>query len=122
MFRAIRGKETVGWAVLRLSDHDGILTGFIVDFLCRPRDTYPLLARCLETLADRGAMRVHCLHSGAAGKVAMIALGFLPRPSGWPLMIRAPRDMTIVADPSAWFITAGDADVDRPREGTVFAH
>jgi hypothetical protein len=125
LFRVRRGQETIGWMVLRIGTHDGLRTGFIVDFLCAPYDTYTVLSQAVSLLSEHGAARVHCVHTAGANRLPLFALGFVPRPSGWPLMIRAElkgSEREVLADQNAWFVTAGDADIDRPREGTVFAH
>jgi hypothetical protein len=65
------------------------------------------------------------LHNNPAASRAFTTLGFVRRQSNWPLMLRAcnlsAEQLALVGDQRNWFITAGDSDADRPREGTVFA-
>jgi hypothetical protein len=119
------GQTPVGYAVLRVGEHNGLRAGYVVDFLCPPRWTYALLARCLQIFRRQRVEVVYCLHLNPATKGAFSALGFVRRSSGWPLMIHArdlsPQAVALLRDPRNWFLTAGDSDADRPREGTIFA-
>ena len=116
-----RGGETLGYAVLRLGDHQGARTGFVVDFLC-PRALLPaLLARAVELFRAEGATIARCLHLGPHAARAFLPLGFFKRSSGWPFMVRttdaAAEVAALMEDPAQWFLTAADSNVDRPRDG-----
>jgi GNAT superfamily N-acetyltransferase len=124
-FLFMRGDEPVGYAVLRIGEHHGLRAGFLVDFLCPPRWTYALVARCLRFFRRQRVQIVYCLHHNPVAGAAFTALGFVRRPSMWPLMVHGrnlpPDAQALLRDGRNWFITAGDSDADRPREGTVFA-
>jgi hypothetical protein len=127
LFYFSRRGIAVGYTVLRDSQHHGLPAGYIVDFLCSPGWTYSLLAHCLRFFHQKQVKVVACLHHNPdpVARAAFAALGFLRRDSSWPLMLRA-RDLAadslaLAADQRNWFITAGDSDLDRPREGTVYA-
>lgn len=115
----------VGYAVLRVGEQHGLPAGYLVDFLCPPWWTYPLVARCLAFCKQQGVKTVYCLHNNPVASRAFTALGFLRRDSSWPLMFRAqnlpPDALALARDQRNWFTTAGDSDGDRPKEGTVFA-
>ncbi len=116
--------ELVGYAVLRL-DRDGApLIGHVVDWLATPDWAWFVLARCITLLKRWGAAIAYCLNLGPTGASALRQLGFIERDSGWPLMFRAkelPYEvMALLCRRDSWFITAGDSDVDRPREHTIY--
>ncbi|HEX3593716.1 MAG TPA: hypothetical protein VHU80_01405, partial [Polyangiaceae bacterium] len=125
LFYFNRGGRTVGYAVLRTGEHHGSPAGYIVDFFCEPRWTYSILGLCVQHFAREGLASVYCLHSSPVGVAALIALGFIPRSSGWPFVAnvrRLPAEASAVAaDPRNWFITAGDGDVDRPDRARTTA-
>jgi hypothetical protein len=72
-----------------------------------------------------GAFAVYCLHLNPAARSAFRMLGFAQRGSGWPLMLRAGEELVqhlpLLRDPRNWFLTAGDSNVDRPRDGIIYA-
>jgi hypothetical protein len=124
-FVCMHGDTVIGYAVLRMGEHHGLRAGFLVDFLCLPQHTYTLVAHCLRMLRAQGAQIVYCLHHNPVADRAFRSLGFLRRHSMWPLMLHArnlaSEQLALVQDQRNWFITAGDSDADRPREGTMFA-
>ncbi len=124
-FLILHANEVVGYAVLRNGTHHGLRAGFIVDFLCAPRWTYGLLGLCLRYFRKTRCEAVYCLHLNPVASAAFTAHGFFRRDSGFPWMVQASRlsaeARTLVTNPRNWFITAGDCDVDRPREGVVIA-
>jgi GNAT superfamily N-acetyltransferase len=124
-FLFLCGHTPVGYAVLRMGDHHGLRAGFLVDFLCAPRWTPMLVARCLQFFRQQHMQIVYCLHHNPYASAVFSALGFVRRPSMWPLMARpcnlSPEQLALVQDQRNWFLTAADSDADRPREGTIFA-
>ncbi len=124
-FLFIDNDAAIGYAVLRVGEHHGLRAGYIVDFLCPPRYTQALVAQCVRVLREQDAQIVYCLHNSPVASKAFAGLGFARRQSNWPLMLRAcnlgAEQLAVVRDQRNWFITAGDSDADRPREGTVFA-
>jgi len=123
-FIATHNQRAIGYAVLRVGEHHGLRAGYLVDFLCPPRYTRALVGQCLRVLREQHAQIVYCLHNNPVASKAFTALGFARRNSTWPLMLRAcnlpAEQLALVSDQRNWFITAGDSDADRPREGTVF--
>jgi len=121
------GRTLVGYAVVRQGQHHGLPAGHIVDFLCGPHWAYSILARCITFFRRQGMQVVSCVHHNPSllARAAFTAHGFARRDSGWPLMLRArdlsPEALALVSDQSNWFVTGADSDLDRPREGTVYA-
>jgi hypothetical protein len=120
LFYFSKAGTPVGYAVLRVGEHHGAKAGYIVDFFCEPKWTYGILAHCVQRLGREKVAAVYCLHSNPQSTAPLIALGFIPRQSGWPLVADLRRlsgeAKTLAANPGNWFITGGDGDVDRPGE------
>lgn len=118
------GDDPVGYAVLGSKD-GAIEAGRIVDYLCPPKYAALLLSGCVRALQRSGADLVYCMQQSPRHRRAFAAAGFLRRSSGFPLMMIAKRvdarTRAIVSDPSNWYVTYGDSNIDHPREGTVFA-
>lgn len=112
-----QGDRTLGYAVLRVSEHDGLHAGYVVDFLCAPNDTKALVAQCVQELREQDAQIVYCLHTSGHASRTFTALGFVRRQRQWSLMVHAcnlaPQQVALVRDQRNWFITAGDGDADR---------
>ncbi len=123
LFYFLRNDEPVGYAVLRVGEHHGARAGFIVDFFCRPRWTYGILAHSIRHLQRERVAAIYCLHSNPVTTAPLLALGFIPRKSGWPFVADLRRQSGSAAelpgDPRNWFITGGDGDVDRPGEALL---
>jgi glycosyltransferase involved in cell wall biosynthesis len=113
-----RGR-TVGYAVLRSGEHHSVPAGYVVDFFCEPRWTYSILGLCVQHFTREGVAAVYCLHSNPSSVAPLLALGFIPRSSGWPFVANVrrlpPESAALAGDVRNWFLTAGDADVDRPE-------
>lgn len=124
LFYAYRRRELVGHVVLRTGDHRGVRAGWIVDFLCEPSDAYWVLSAAVRWLARERVSAVYCIQGPALAR-AFATAGFVRRSTSWPLMTYAAglseSERAVVIDPANWFITAGDGNVDHPREGTVYA-
>jgi GNAT superfamily N-acetyltransferase len=115
----------VGWVVLRHALHLGVPSAFIVDLLCQPEDLGALLALSVRELSRRKIAAVYCLGSMPGAARTFRDYGFIPRDSGFQAMNFAPAlpddAQRALGDPSQWFLTAGDSDLDRPRDSTVYA-
>ena len=126
LFYFLRNDKPVGYAVLRVGEHHGAPAGFIVDFFCRPRWTYGILAHCVRYLQREKVAAIYCLHLNPVTTAPLLALGFIPRKSGWPFVADlrrlSPDAVRLASDPRNWFITAGDGDVDRPGESQLAVH
>jgi hypothetical protein len=120
-----RGDELLGYAVLRHGEHGGVRGGWIADFLCTPRVAPLLLNLCSRTLRDEGLDAVYCIQPSRRLERAFTLSGFRPRSTGWPLMVHAGslprRERDLLTDAGNWFLTAADSNVDRPRDGIVYA-
>jgi hypothetical protein len=120
-----RGSETIGWVVLRVGEHRGVRAGFIVDMLAPSHELPALVALAVERLRGEKVVAVYCLFNAPGAQHALKACGFLRRDSGFAMMVFAGQLEGEVAkaltDPSQWFITAGDSDLDRPRDHTTYA-
>ena len=79
----------------------------------------------MERLRSENVVAVYCLFSAPGAQNALQHCGFLRRDSGFAMMINtgnvAADAAASLTDPSQWFITAGDSDLDRPREHTTYA-
>jgi hypothetical protein len=120
-----RRGDVVGYAVVRLGQHGNVAAGWVVDFLCAPSWAPVLLAACTRSLRREGAQAVYCVHQPGRLTWAFRLNGFFRRSTGWPLMVR-PGEIpdgarATLLDARNWFVTAGDSNVDRPREGIVYA-
>ncbi len=111
--------EPVGYCVLRAGARYGLRAGYIVDFLCAPRWTRPLVALCLQHFRREGMAAVCCIHRNPVSSTPFISLGFLPRSTSWQCVLRtrdpAASAFALAKDSGKWFLTAGDSDLDRPR-------
>jgi GNAT superfamily N-acetyltransferase len=120
LFHLMRDGETAGYAVLRMGTHWGIPAGVIVDYLCPPGLILPLLGRCGEWFREAGAAVISCLHLNPFAAQPFRTAGYFRRKSGWPLLIRpesaSEAARSALADSHRWFLTAGDSNVDRPRD------
>jgi hypothetical protein len=114
LFEVRRVADAVGIAVLRVGEWGGVPAGFVVDYLCAPRDAEPLFAACLDFFRAAGVAAVYCLHANPVSTGMLRRLGFLRRDSGLRLLVRA-ESGGVVRDGSGWFVTFGDSNVDRPR-------
>ncbi|MFL5446820.1 MAG: hypothetical protein ACJ78W_20045 [Myxococcales bacterium] len=115
LFEVCRGADPIGVAVLRVGEWGGVAAGFVVDYLCAPRDAEALFAACLEVLRDAGVAAVYCLHTNPVSTGMLRRLGFLRRGSGLRLLVCGEDGGSHVRDGSGWFVTLGDSNVDRPR-------
>jgi hypothetical protein len=120
-----RGTETIGWAMLRVGEHRGLPAGFILDLICAPNDLRALLALCVAELSRKPIAAIYCLLRAPGASAALSVNGFLRRSSGFAMMCHSrglpTGERQLLADPSQWFVTAGDSDFDRPREDTFYA-
>jgi GNAT superfamily N-acetyltransferase len=125
LYYLVRGNDPVGYAVLRSEARDHLRVGHLVDFLCARSYTPFLLAAVAATLRREGAHVAYCLCASPLSTAVFAAAGFLRRASSWPLLVDArrlpPAERALAADAGRWFVTAGDSNVDRPRENTVYA-
>jgi hypothetical protein len=114
-----RGRRLVGWSVLRLGERHGLPSGEVVDFLAAPGFTLPVLARSLRVLARAGARMAYVIHLGPDAD-ALRWLGVSRRDTGWRTMVNAPglpaASQARVSRRDGWYLTAGDSNLDRPRE------
>ncbi len=120
-FYFVRDDLVVGYAVLRLEPHGRPAVGHIVDYLCAPQWTWFVLGRCLRFFRRARMAGVLCVHQSPYGERALQQLGFVRKTHGLSLSYRAhdlpAREAALAARQGNWFITAGDGDVDRPRDG-----
>lgn len=121
----LRAGELRAWVVTRVGKRNGLGEGFLIDFAGSPEDLWCAFAQCIARFQDEGLAVVYCLKTRSAVGVVLRALGFLKRDSGWRLMAKVPSGDAALKDlfsnQSNWFITFGDCDADRPREGTTYA-
>ena len=120
-----REGQTLGWVVLRVGEHRGVRAGFIADLLCPAEELPALLALAVERLRAERVVAIYTLFNAPGTHAALKQCGFLRRDSGFAMMIYTGNvegeAAHALADPNRWFITAGDSDLDRPREHTTYA-
>jgi hypothetical protein len=120
-----RGTETLGWAMLRIGEHRGLPAGFILDLFCPPNELRALLALCAAELSKKPIAAIYCLLRAPGASAALAVNGFLRRNSGFAMMCHSQGlpagERQLMADSNQWFVTAGDSDLDRPRDSTVYA-
>lgn len=113
-----------GYAVLRLPVGDSARIGSIVDLLVEPgaerRVLVPLLRAAVVRLRSAGALVAGCVVTAPAYRWPLYQLGFVPmplRPWGHLVLSATPGDPDAPAflDPSAWFSTMGDGDLELVR-------
>ena len=120
LFYVVRsGNAPVGYCVLRAGARYGLSAGYIVDFLCAPHWTRHLVALCLQQFRRDRLAAVCCMHRNPVSSAPFLTLGFVPRSTSWPCVIKA-RDpaaawFALAKDPANWFLTGADSDLDRPR-------
>lgn len=106
----VRRGEPVGYAVTRSRGHSLV----VVDYLCAPRHVLALFAHILVHARQCGAALVVCLAQPAAIRHRLLPLGFAVL-AGPRFMVRPGAGASLPAtlcQPSAWFITDGDSDLD----------
>jgi GNAT superfamily N-acetyltransferase len=114
LFEVRRGPDPIGVAVLRAGEWGGVPAGFVVDWLCQPRDAEPVLAACLDVLRQLRVAAVYCLHANPVSTGMLPRLGFVRRSSGFRFLVCG-GEGDLVRDRGNWFVTLGDSNVDRPR-------
>jgi hypothetical protein len=109
----------VGYVVLRIGEHKGHPSAFIIDYLCRPNIASSLVALALDVCRDAGAVLTYCTTLHPSANSVFRPLGCLRRRSGWPFMIYTgevpPQTARLMSKPSNWFVTAGDSNLDHLR-------
>jgi hypothetical protein len=109
----------IGYVVLRIGEHKGLRSAFIVDYLCRSAVVPDLLARVLDVSRSAGAAVAYCSHQRPFASTVFRPLGFICRRSGWKFMNSVtdlPADTVgLLSDPARWFITAADSNLDHLR-------
>jgi GNAT superfamily N-acetyltransferase len=113
LFEVRRGADPIGIAVLRVGEWGSVPAGFMVDWLCKPRDSEALLASCLDVFRESRVAAVYCLHANPVSIGMLPRLGFVRRSSGFRFLVCGGAGL--VRDRRNWFLTLGDSNVDRPR-------
>jgi len=105
-----------GYVVTRMGTWHDEMVGHIIDYLAAPQDVVSVFACTLEYLRSRGAAATCCIALNPAVRLAMYALGFLPRPSSRHFMVHVGTlDLALtglVGGVRNWFITGADSDKD----------
>jgi len=115
LFEVRREGKAIGTAVLRTGAWGGVPAGFIVDWLCAPRDGEALLAACLAALRARQLAAAYCVHRNPSGTGMLLRLGFVRRRGGFRFLLRGGAGGALLRNPRSWFVTLGDSNLDRPR-------
>lgn len=110
-----------GYVVTRMGAWHDEKVGHIVDYLAAPHDVLSVFACTLESLRSQGAAAAYCTTLNPAARLAMYALGFLPRPPDVHLMVRVGTPDSALAGLAGgvrnWFITVADSDQDHRLGG-----
>jgi hypothetical protein len=109
----------VGYIVLRFGEHKGTPSAFVIDFFCLPAALPGLMALAIEVCRDAGAIIMYCVTLHPWANASFWPLGFVRRQSGWRFMMYiqdlTPEAARLMSDPSRWFISAGDSNLDHWR-------
>lgn len=119
LFEVRRGAAPIGIAVLRVGAWGGLPAGFIVDWLCEPRDAELLLAACLDVLRESRVAAAYCVHANPVSTGMLPRLGFVRRSSGFRFLVCGGEAGGLVRDRRNWFVTFGDSNADRPRPASA---
>jgi GNAT superfamily N-acetyltransferase len=109
-----------GYAVLRVGSLLGAPMGFIVDYLCAPRDTAKLLLACVERFRRQSVAGVVCEILNDHAREPLRRAGFLrvkrrvDRRLLWKAGRGRPPEAALLDDPRNWFLTRADGDVEHP--------
>jgi len=115
LFEVRREGRPIGTAVLRTGAWGRVPAGFIVDWLCAPRDGEALLAACLAVFRSRRLAAAYCVHRNPAGTGMLLRLGFARRRGGFRFLLCGRPGGAMLRNPRNWFVTLGDSNLDRPR-------
>lgn len=115
---ARRGPDPVGYVVYRIHEHDGQLSGFIVDLFTSPHDEsgrMALLRTVFNELEEAGAAAVRAFVSAETPLLSEFRrLGFWRKKGHFDVSIiplDPNADYTSLSDPGRWFAMPGDFDV-----------
>jgi hypothetical protein len=123
MFYMLRESKVIGYVVFRLGFKNNMRVGYLVDYLTAPEHLGQLFVFSINHMRQRGAAALYCLTINKKADPIFKRLGFHKRDSGWRFMAKCnlPELADTVYKMDKWFITAGDPNVDRPRNGTTYA-
>ena len=117
--------KVVGYFVTRMGERHGLSAGYIVDFFCEPHLREAVVTLAVDRLSGAGVRAIYCLHQSPDSLKVFARLGFSRRDSRWPVIVRSEGlpegEARLFNERDNWFLTSADSDVDRPREGTVYA-
>ena len=117
---AYRGDEPSGYIAYRLASTEQRTNGYIADIFLRQDDVATasaLVKAALDDLSARGAAMVMSTAAPGSSLYALLRrLGFLPTPRhtafNFEIVPLQPSiELTALADPRTWHLTAGDFDV-----------
>jgi hypothetical protein len=108
-----------GYVVLRVGEHQGMRSGFIIDYLCPPHATAALMSLALQVCESQGAVVAYCPGLNVKAEPSFRKLGFFKRTSGWRYLVYTkespPESARLMSDSANWFITAADSNLDHMR-------
>lgn len=115
----LRGRELLGYVVLRPSSSSAVRTAVVVDYLARPRWVVPLLLAAGREAREGGAVALSCRTRNPLADRALRATGFVRAPLAADAPIHHLIHCTdeaginaLVRDPDSWFLTAADGDLE----------
>jgi GNAT superfamily N-acetyltransferase len=119
----LQGGEPVGYVVLRFGLRGGLPAAFLADYLCPPDLLSGLLTLCIGLCHERAQSTLCCVHLNPVSVRPFLLHGFRHRDTGWPFLAYSGQfgsapgsdQRASVFDRRAWFLTAADSDLDRPR-------
>jgi hypothetical protein len=113
------GDQTEGYVVLRVGEHLGMPSAFIIDYLCPPQATAALMSLALEICYCQGAAVTYWPGLNHEAEPSLRKLGFFKRTSGWRYLVylkeSPPESARLMANSDNWFITAADTNLDHMR-------
>lgn len=116
-WKVLEGGKLAGYVVTTTIQRDGLRVGFVADVLCAERDVVLRFAleRAVAELQAAGADVVECLASQPEYQAALLATGFLERPTNTRLLYKL-NDPALAAHLAgaerlaSWHVTFADSD------------
>jgi len=115
-----RESELAGFLVARAATREGMLWGYLVDFLAAEESSdviSSLIGDALEEFRRLGVAIVECYATDPSARRALFRHGFFPVPQRDPVHFtrrirRSRSDLEKFADFQHWYLTMGDGDLE----------
>jgi hypothetical protein len=117
---ACRGDDVVAYMVFRVADRDGMLCGYVIDYLIenKSREVFSrLLEHAENSMARDGAKAIISAVEPARYRSTLLRHGYFPARSATTPHLNAlchssDPALEVFTDLGQWFVTAGDGNLD----------